>query len=112
MQQPCLSITKLSFMMPLIEPNGRPFVQCQRCRTAVVLPSEEHSGELHAFAVLARLDSVAAMRHAENVFSLGPREAKALVLHVSLESGLCNRCHKPVDHGITACSCRSANLNW
>jgi hypothetical protein len=98
--------------MPLIDPDGRPFVQCAQCRTAVVIPSAEHVAELSAFAKLSRHDSISAMRHAEKHFALDAREAKALVLHVPTEFGHCHRCNEPVADGVSVCSCRSANLNW
>jgi hypothetical protein len=98
--------------MPLIEPNGRPFVTCVRCRVSVVLPADEHAGNLPAFAALVRRDSVAAMRMAEQTFGMGPRESKALVLHVSDEQGRCRRCDAPVPEGVSVCSCRSVALNW
>lgn len=78
----------------------------------VVLPPAECANELPAFAALVRSDSVVAMRHAEKAFSLDPREAKALVLHVPRTPGHCLRCDEAVPAGVSVCSCRSAVLNW
>ena len=99
--------------MPInIEPNGRPFVECAKCRVAVVIPPINDVTNLSAFARLRRDDPVADIRHAEEVFALGSRESKVLVLHVPREFGHCNRCGKPVAEGVSVCTCRSVNLNW
>jgi len=78
----------------------------------VVLPPVECADDLPAFAALVRKDSVVAMRHAELMFSLCPRESKALVLHVPRTPWHCARCDEPVPAGVSVCSCRSAVLNW
>ena len=99
-------------MPPLIDPAGRPHLQCEECRTAVVLPSAASAGQRAEFAAIVRSDSVQGIRLAESAFSLSPREANALVLHVTLEPGKCQRCGRDVDAGESVCLCRSVNLNW
>jgi hypothetical protein len=99
-------------MQPLIDPAGRPHISCLKCRTAVVWPSDLDLGEAAEFARTARVDSLAGQRFAEAKLGLGPREAKALALHVSRPEGRCHKCGEPVPSGESLCSCRSANINW
>lgn len=99
-------------MRNVVEPNGRPYVYCGKCRTAVVVPAAISADEAASFAAAVRTDSVEAIRHAESRFSLGPREAKALVLHITRNPGKCNRCGRAVGAGVATCACRSLNFNW
>lgn len=99
-------------MQKLIEPGSRPHVYCGKCRIAVILPAEISAEEAASFAAVVRKDSVKAMRIAESQFSLGAREAKALVLHVTRHPGKCNRCECKVTSGELVCTCRSLNLDW
>lgn len=50
--------------------------------------------------------------YAEQNFGLGPREAKALTLHVTRSAGSCHQCGKPVVKGESVCVCRCVNLDW
>lgn len=98
-------------MNKLIEPGDRPHMYCAKCRVDVVIPAalEESSSR---FAGVVRQDCVQAMRAAESEFGLGPRESKALVLHVTRQKGKCNRCGQPVGPGKSVCACRSLALDW
>jgi hypothetical protein len=99
-------------MQPFVDPAGRPYMKCAKCRVAVVLPPERIASLESKFATVVRQDSVQAMRFAEAEFSLCARESKVLVLHVTREPGKCHRCSKPVHGRESVCSCRSVNLDW
>lgn len=99
-------------MSKLIEPAGRPFIYCGKCRVDVVLPSNLSAEEAAKFAVIVRNDSLEGVLYAEQNLGLGPREAKALTLHVTRSPGLCHKCGKPVAKGESVCTCRSVNLDW
>ncbi len=99
-------------MQPLVDPAGRPHIQCAKCRVAVVLPVGATESQKAEFAATVRRDSVQGIRLAESAFSFGPREAKVLALHVTREPGKCQRCGRKVSAGESTCSCRSVNLDW
>lgn len=97
----------------LIEPNGRPHIECPKCRTCVVWPGSLTSNQASTFAELVREAPVAAVRHAHDHLHLGLREAKALTFHVTKIRGTCHRCGTPVTGAESVClKCRSANLDW
>jgi hypothetical protein len=99
--------------MRLIEPAGRPYIECPKCKACVVLPSASTEEQRIEFASIARTDPIEAIRHARDVFNLDIREAKALTLHVTLQIGKCHRCKTPVTDKQSVCAkCRSANLDW
>ena len=99
-------------MNKLIEPAGRPFIHCRKCRVDVVLPSNISAQEAVKFAAIVRNDSLEGVRYAEQNFGLGPRESKALALHVTRAPGVCHKCGMPVSKGESVCTCRSVNLDW
>jgi hypothetical protein len=106
-----------AFMSPhehsiVIEPQGRPHLQCAKCRMTVVWPdglAEEAKAE---FASIVRADSVRGIDFANTQFGLNHREAKVLVLHVTRESHQCHKCGKSVQGSESVCTCRSVNLDW
>lgn len=99
--------------MRLIEPDGRPHIECPKCRTCVVWPGSLTLAQAAAFAELVRSDSLAGARHAHEHLGLGIREAKALTFHVTKSRGMCHRCGTAVEGAESVCvKCRSANLDW
>lgn len=99
-------------MSKLIEPAGRSFIHCGKCRTDIVLPTNLSAQEAAKFAVIVRNDSVEGVRYAEKNLGLGSKEAKALTLHVTRSPGSCHKCGKPVVKEESVCTCRSVNLDW
>ena len=99
-------------MQALVDPAGRKHLQCAKCRVAVVLPSDATEVQKAELAAVVRQDSVQGIRFAERAFSLGPRESKVLVLHITREPGKCHRCGALVQAGESVCSCHSVNLDW
>jgi hypothetical protein len=98
--------------MALMEPNGRPHIECPKCRVAVVWPSSLTAAQAAVIAATVRRDTLEGMHFAELELGLGPREAKALALHITKVAGVCHRCGKAVSKGESVCVCRSANLDW
>ena len=96
----------------IIEPNGRPHIECRRCRVTVVWPSSLTAAQTTEVAAVTRKDRLEGIRYAKAHLGLGPREAKALALHITKIPGVCHRCGKAVPKGESACVCRSANLDW
>ena len=102
-------------MLPhgLIEPAGRPHIECPRCRTYVVWPISLTPAQRAAFAEVTRASALDGARYAEEVLGLNLREAKALSFHVTKRKGLCHRCGIAVTGTESVCTkCRSANLDW
>lgn len=99
-------------MQPLFDATDRPKTQCAKCRTTVILPLKRDRKLESQFAAIVRQNSVQGVHFAETMFSLGPREAKALVLHITREAGKCHFCGKPLQTGESVCTCRSLNLDW
>lgn len=97
---------------PEEHPTHRRFWDCPNCRVSVAMPSDLSLTDAQEFAALCRRDRVGAMRFAENQFSLGLRESKALVLHVTSKCGVCHRCNRPLASRESVCACRSLNLDW
>lgn len=98
--------------MQLIEPAGRPFIQCRKCRVAVVWPTDLPESLATTFASVARRNLLDGVHFAEEKLGLGPREAKVLALHVTRSPGVCHRCQRSVQHGESVCECKSANIDW
>jgi Zn finger protein HypA/HybF involved in hydrogenase expression len=99
--------------MILIEPNGRPYVFCPKCKTNVVLPPSLSPEEKSTIAAEVRASPVAAVKLNHERFGLNLREAKALAFHVTKKRGECYRCHRPLQDEVSICEqCHSANLDW
>jgi hypothetical protein len=97
----------------LIEPKGRPHIECPKCRTCVVWPSSLTSAETAAFAVSSRRSTLEAARYAHENLGLDLREAKALAFHITRIKGFCHRCNSKISGSESLCgTCRSANLDW
>ena len=97
----------------LIEPNGRPHIECPRCGVCVVWPPDLSTELAAELARIDRTDRVAGARYAHERIGLGLREAKALSLHVTRSKGACHRCKSPISERIGICQkCQSANLDW
>ena len=98
--------------MILIEPKGRPFIACPKCRQNVVWPEALSADDKSALAQASRRSRLEGAQLAHRKYDLDLREAKALSLHIS-EDGRCHRCAAPVTEELSICTkCRSANLNW
>ena len=98
--------------MALIEALGRPHIECPRCRTTVVWPTDLPDPLKHQLAAVTRHDTLEGMQFAEKHIGLATREAKALALHITKAPGGCHRCGLSVSAGESVCSCRCANIDW
>jgi hypothetical protein len=97
----------------LIEPNGRPHIECLRCGVLVVWPEALSPDAASEMARTCRVSRVEGARYAHDRLGLGLREAKALSLHVTFEPNRCHWCGSHIDEVATICSqCSSANLDW
>ena len=99
--------------MSLIEPNGRPYVFCPKCKTNVIWPPSLSPEEKSTIAAEVRASPLAAVKLNHERFGLNLREAKALAFHVTKKRGECHRCHRSLQDEVSICGqCRSANLDW
>jgi ribosomal protein L40E len=99
-------------MIRLIEPNGRPHIECPKCGVCVVWPTDL-SADQAELAAIDRSDRVQGARYAHERLGLGLREAKALSLHITRTKGACHRCGTKISGRIEICrKCNSANLDW
>ena len=99
--------------MSLIEPHGRPYVFCTKCRANVVWPASLSVEEKSRIAGEVRADLLAGAKLVNGQFGLNLREAKALSFHITRKKGECHRCHRRVQDEVSVCQqCRSANLDW
>ena len=100
--------------MALIEAKGRPHVICEKCKTTLVLPSSLSPKLRRKAASLRRTEkSVEAIDILNKEGGLDLREAKALVLHIPQDPGICNKCGAALEPSTEVCpKCRSINLNW
>jgi hypothetical protein len=97
----------------LIEPKGRPYVFCPKCRTNVVWPAHLSAEEKSGLAAEVRSSPSSGAKLGHMQFGLDLREAKALSFHITRKSGECHRCHRPLHEEVSICTqCRSANLDW
>jgi hypothetical protein len=97
----------------IIEPRGRPHIECPKCRTCVVWPVSFSASEATAFAEITRRSTSDGARYAVEKFGLDLREAKALAIHVTRTKGVCHRCKSLVIGSESVCTkCRSVNLDW
>src|ERR1022692_811689 len=97
----------------LIEPRGRPHIECPKCRVSVVWPSSLTASEAAAFADVTRRRTLDGARYAVEKLGLDMREAKALAYRVTRTKGICHRCKSQVIGSESVCTkCRSANLDW
>jgi hypothetical protein len=99
--------------MALIEANGRPHIVCGKCRGVVVWPHSLSPEQMAELAAITRADALDGAHFAARHLGLGPRESKALALHITKQRGRCHRCNRDVSGRESLCSfCRSANLDW
>lgn len=99
--------------MRLMEPSGRPHIECPKCRTYVVWPSGFTAEQKAALAVLVRSGTLEGFRYAHEALGLDLREAKALSYHITRSKGICHRCKSEIAGQETVCTkCQSANLDW
>jgi hypothetical protein len=99
--------------MALIEPRGRPYVACPKCKANVVWPTGFSADEKRLLANVTRSSVFEGAQLAHRKFGLDLREAKALSFHITRDRGKCHRCAKPVSGDVSVCpNCRSANLDW
>lgn len=99
--------------MSLIEPNGRPYIFCPKCKANVVWPASLSLEEKSTIAAEVRENPLAAVKLNHERFGLSLGEAKALAFHVTKKHGQCHRCHRPLTDEVSICGqCRSANLDW
>jgi hypothetical protein len=97
----------------LIEPKGRPHLECPKCHVCVVWPDGLTAMAAVSFAEVTRGDTLEGARYAHEELRLDLREAKVLAMHVTRTKGVCHRCGSPVTSPESVCSkCRSANLDW
>jgi hypothetical protein len=97
----------------LIEPRGRPHIECPRCRTCVVWPESLLPEQAAIFAKAVRASALEGANIAHTELGLDLRESKSLVFHVTKRRGFCHRCEAPVSGIESVCTkCRSANLDW
>src|SRR5258706_16361593 len=98
--------------MSLIEPNGRPYIACPKCRTNVVWPEALSEDQKRLLAETSRKSRLEGAQFGASKLGLNLREAKALTLHISGEPGKCHRCAGPITGEIAICpKCRSGNLD-
>lgn len=99
--------------MSLIEPNGRLYIFCPKCRANVVWPASLSAEDRSEVAAEVRSSPLSGAKLAHTRFGLDLREAKALSCHIMRKSGECHRCHRPLQEEVSICAqCGSANLNW
>jgi hypothetical protein len=97
----------------LIEPNGRPYVACEKCRQNIVWPKSLSAEDKAIIANECRSGGLISIKLAASKFGFDLREGKALVFHITRERGKCHRCGAKVTGEISVCTnCRSANLDW
>jgi hypothetical protein len=99
--------------MSLIEPKGRPYKVCGKCRTCIILPDSISEEDKHKVADLCHADQrMEAIRHLRMSCLPDLREAKAIVIHVTGAKGICHRCRSPLKGNETCPKCKSLNLDW
>jgi hypothetical protein len=99
-------------MEPSAETSLTPSLYCKKCRSSILL-LPEYSDLLRAeFASISRKDPVEGIEFAVTRFALDHREAKRLVLHLSVEKEHCHRCNNLILGKEFLCSCRSVTLDW
>jgi hypothetical protein len=99
--------------MALIEPKGRPFVFCPKCKANVVWPVDISEEQKRTFAQTKRADTLKAAQSAVAQFGFDMREAKCLSFHITREPEKCHRCGGQLRDEVSVCvKCRSANLDW
>jgi hypothetical protein len=96
-----------------LDPNGRPYVACARCRQNIVWPQSLSAEDKAIIAGECRSSSLNCAKLVVSRFGFDLREAKALTFHITRERGKCHRCGAKVFGEISVCTnCRSANLDW
>ena len=78
--------------MAIIEPNGRPYVACAKCRQNVVWPQSLSSQDKAMLADECRIGGLKCAKLAISRFGFDLSEAKALSFHITRERGKCHRC--------------------
>jgi hypothetical protein len=97
----------------MIEPHGRPHIDCPRCGTCIVWPKSLTLEQTTALAAVIRASVAAGAKFAHDELKLTVRESKALTYHLTMRRGFCHRCDTPVTELESVCKkCRSANLDW
>jgi hypothetical protein len=98
--------------MVLIEPKGRPYLFCGRCRTNVVWPASLSAEEKSRIAVEVRSNALCGVKLLHSQFGLDLPEAKVLWFHITQKRGGCHRCYRPVQDEVSICTqCKSASLD-
>ena len=99
--------------MALIEPMGRPYIACPKCKTNVVWLESLSEADRHAIAETTRQSRFEGAKRMVSEFGLDLRLAKGLSLHISQPRGKCHRCGGALSGAVSLCpNCRSANLDW
>jgi hypothetical protein len=99
-------------MEPPVEAPFNPSLFCKKCKSFILLLSDHNESLKNEFANISRKDPIAGIEFAVSRFFVDQREAKRLVLHLSVESGHCHRCKKLLFAREFVCSCRSLTLDW
>jgi hypothetical protein len=89
-------------------------IHCEECGAEILLPELSESDRF-SLAELVRSGSlIGAIRHLRMGLGLGLFEAKILAEHVTLVSGVCNRCRLPLQGSgrVICAACRSVNFDW
>ena len=99
--------------MSLIEPMGRPYISCPKCKTNVVWPESLSEADKRAIAETTRKSRFEGAKRMKSEFGLDLRLAKGLSLHISQPQGKCHRCGSALSAAVSVCpKCQSANLDW
>jgi hypothetical protein len=99
--------------MALIEPNGRPYIACPKCKTNVVWPISISDDAKKKFATTTRSSIAEGIKLGATEFGLDLRESKCLAFHITRKPGLCHRCQSSISSELCICAkCHSANLDW
>lgn len=88
---------------------------CSRCQSEVVVPDDLPDKIRRRTVALRRADqSAAAYEQLESDSALNLSMAQRLVLHITLESGICHRCGNILVGGseVYCTACKALNLDW
>ena len=100
----------------VVDPNFHDFLYCARCHGDIGWPKSASAQDKKELAdARRRNDWTAGNKIAHERLGLGPREAKALYLHITGGPGICHRtrCKAALSGEVSCCpNCQSVNLDW
>jgi ribosomal protein L40E len=89
-------------------------VYCRRCKASFEFPALSDSDRVRIVDLVRRGPRFGAMQLLHRITGIELRDAKGVVMHMTLQLGICHRCHRPLPSSrqIECPKCDSLYFDW